>query len=129
MLSIDTIIRAIGGEAKPRAPLLQRGLRLPNTEPKVSRIEPCESLTLADPAAQIDSDVTDSPIDLETQHHLILSRQCTSDDGASCHRVLGGGNHMYELWCGGFAVSPRRCSGGGIVAPTPSCDAHDNHDD
>ena len=61
VLGIHAIIRTIWGETKPSPSLLQRGLRLSHTQAKVGRIELCDDLTLADPAAQIDGDLTEPP--------------------------------------------------------------------
>jgi hypothetical protein len=66
VLGVNTIIPTIGGETKPSSGLLQGRLRLLHAQAKIGRIKPCDDLALAHPAAQIDSDFTEPPIDLET---------------------------------------------------------------
>jgi hypothetical protein len=124
---VHSIIRAAWRETKTSPSLLQRSFGLPHTQTKVGRIEVSDELALAHSAAQIDGDLIDPSSDLETQHYLILSRQRASDDGATCHCVLGRGDHAYQPWCDGVTRAPRRRSRRGIIAPTAGHDKH-RHD-
>jgi hypothetical protein len=117
-LEVNAIIHTFRGEAEACPGLLQCCLRLLHAQAEVGRIEPCNDLSLADTATEIDRDLTQPASDLETQHYLIFGGQRASDDGSTGHRILSSRDYTDLPWWDSGTLGFLRGSCGGMIAVT-----------